>query len=199
MLARLLLEVVHELLEPPASELEELAALSPHDDEQSTLAAADERHERREIELPPHLGVIGYRFGQGQRAPDVVEAVGEDGEAVRPLSRELAVEEITNPLEVGLQSLALIVIQVAAIGAISFGRLVEERVQPRRRIAARRCDTWIEVEVETDGAAFFRLEAGKITELVPGDRSRQESPEVLSERHATYTNRNTRLVDFVYY
>jgi hypothetical protein len=69
------------------------------------------------------------------------------------------------------------VCELAAVRAVAPRRLVQQGPQASARITGRGRDARIEIEVEADRAALFRLESGKIAKFVPGDRSRQGSLE----------------------
>jgi thioredoxin reductase (NADPH) len=169
----LILGVVDEFLEPAAPETEELASLTADDDHESPLAAADERHERRQVERAPDLDLVAHRLGEVERPPHVVEARREDRKAPGALACELPLVVVLDAREVGFQRLPLVVGEVAPIRPIAFGGLVEQRVEPSRGIPSGRRNARIEIEVETDGAALLGLEGGEIAQLVRGDRSRQ--------------------------
>jgi thioredoxin reductase (NADPH) len=77
--------------------------------------------------------------------------------------------------------------ELPAVRSVSPPRLVEKRVETGRRVGRRRRQSRIEIEIEAHGAALLGLESGEIAEFLPGDRSRQGLPRVLSERLPTYT------------
>ena len=181
------LGVIRDLLESTGMQAVELAALSSDDDHQRAFPPADEGNERRQIELAPDLGVVRDRLGQRQGSPDVVEARAEDRQSMCAVAGELALVVLANAVEIGPQAKTLIVGELAAVGSIAPACLVEKRMKTRRRVGRRRRHAGIEIEIEAHGAALLGLESGKIAEFVPGDRSRQRLPRVLSERGATYT------------
>jgi hypothetical protein len=190
-LSRLFLGVIGDFLEPSAPQSVELAALTAHDDDKCAFTASHERHEGRQIELPSHFHLIRNCLGQRQRPPDVVEAGAEDREAVGPVAGELALVVLPNAVEVVLHAQSLVMRELTAVGAVAFPSLVEERVQAGYCVRGRRRVARIEVEVQADCTALLGLEPCEITEFVPGDRSRQGSPAVLSGRLATYTMEHT--------
>jgi len=186
-LPRLVLGVIRDLLESAGMEAVELAALSPDDDHQRAFPPADEGNERREIERAPHLGVVRDRLGQRERPPDVVEAGAEDRQPVGAVARELTLVVLADAVEVGPEADSLVVSELPAVRSVSPARLVEKRVEAGRGVARRRRQTRIEIEIEAHGAALLGLESGEIAQFLPGDRSRQGLPRVLSERLPTYT------------
>ena len=97
------LGAVDDLLELSGAQPEQLTALAPDDRDDRAVPAPDERHERREVELAPDAHLVGDRLGQREHAPDVVEAGDEDREPLGPVARELVLEVVGDPLEVGLQ------------------------------------------------------------------------------------------------
>jgi thioredoxin reductase (NADPH) len=186
-LPRLVLRVILDLLESAGMQAVELAALSSDDDHQRAFPPTDEGNKRREIELAPHLGVVRDRLGQREWPPDVVEAGAEDRQTVRAVARELALVVLADPIEVSLEADALVMSELPAVRSVSPPRLVEKRVETGRRVGRRRRQSRIEIEIEAHGAALLGLESGEIAEFLPGDRSRQGLPRVLSERLPTYT------------
>jgi len=186
-LPRLVLGVILDFLESAGVQAVELAALSSDNDHQGAFPAPDEGNERREIELAPHLGVVPDRLGQRERPPDVVEARTEDRQPVRAVAPELALVVLADAVEVGPEADSLVVSELAAVRSVSPARLVEKGVETGCGVGRRRRQARIEIEIEAHGAALLGLESGEIAELVPGDRSRQRLPRVLSERLATYT------------
>jgi thioredoxin reductase (NADPH) len=169
----LLLRVVDELLEPAAPETVELSQLTPDDDHHGPLTATDERNERRQVQRPTDLDVVAHGLGEIERPPDVVEAGSEDRQASRPLAHELPFVVVLDAREVRLQTLPLVVAEVASVCPVPLGGLVKQRVEPGGGIPGGRRHARIEVEVETDGAAFLGFEGGEIAQLVRSDRSRQ--------------------------
>jgi thioredoxin reductase (NADPH) len=186
-LPRLVLGVVRDFLESTGMQAVELAALSSHDDDQRAFPTTDEGNERREIELPPHLGVVRDRLGQRKRPPHVVEPGAEDRQSMSAVARELALVVLADAIEVGPEADSLVVSELAAVRPVSPARLIEKRVEAGRGVGRRRRKTRIEIEIEAHGAALLGLESGEIAEFVPGDRSRQGLPRSFSERLATYT------------
>ena len=186
-LPRLVLRVILDLLESAGMQAVELAALSSDDDHQRAFPPTDEGNERREIELAPHLGVVRDRLGQREWPPDVVEAGAKDRQTVCAIARELALVVLADAVEVSLEADALVMSELPAVRSVSPPRLVEKRVETGRRVGRRRRQSRIEIEIEAHGAALLGLESGEIAEFLPGDRSRQGLPRVLSERLPTYT------------
>src|SRR5204863_10117167 len=111
----LLVELLDELLELPGAQTVELAALAADDRDQRPLAAADERHERREVERVTDPHEIRHALAQRQRVPDVVGPGAEDGETVRALAAELVLEELAHPRSVVPNSLLLLVGELGAV------------------------------------------------------------------------------------
>src|SRR6187549_3584691 len=128
--AGLLFGVVREILESSPAQAVEMTELAAYDDHEGPLTAPDQRHERSQVERAADLHLVLHSFGEGQRPPDVVEAGGEDGEPVRPVALELAFVEGANALEIVPQPDALVVRQVAPVGAVSPCPFVEKRMQP---------------------------------------------------------------------
>jgi thioredoxin reductase (NADPH) len=183
----LILGVIRDLLESAGMQTVELAALASDEDNQCALSPADEGDERREIELPPHLGVVRNRLGQRKGPPDVVEAGAENRQSVSAVAREFALVVLADAIEISLEADALVVSELPAVCSVSPARLVEKRVEAGRGVGRRRRQTRIKIEIEAHGAALLRLESGEIAEFLPGDRSCQRLSRVLSERRATYT------------
>ena len=107
-----LVELVDELLEPAGAQDVDGSALTADDRDQRSVAAADERDERREVELAANGDLVGHRIAQRQCPPCVVEPGAEDGDAARAVSVEVALKEVANPDEIGSESLALLVGQL---------------------------------------------------------------------------------------
>src|SRR5919201_5862850 len=113
--SRRLVVPAHDLLETACPQLVDVAPLAADGGHQRTLAAADERHERREVELPPRSDAIVDALAQRQGPPDVVEPGGEDREPVRAVAVELLLEVVGDPGEVGLERLPLLVRELAPL------------------------------------------------------------------------------------
>jgi thioredoxin reductase (NADPH) len=186
-LPRLLLRVICDRLETPGMQTVELSQFAAQGHHQRALSPPDEGDERGEIELASHLCFVAHRLGQRERPPEVVETRAEDRQPMGALPRELPLVEGADAVEVGLETQALVMGELAAIGSVAPAYLVEERVEARRRIARRRREARIEIQIDAHGAALLGLEGGEIAEFFPGNRSRQRLPKVLSERPATYT------------
>ena len=107
-----LVELVDQLLEPAGAQDVDGSPLTADNRDQRSVAAADERDERREVELPADGDLVGHRIAQRQRPPCVVESGAEDGDAAGAVSVEVALKEVANPDEIGSESLALLVGQL---------------------------------------------------------------------------------------
>ena len=173
---RLLLRVVGEVLEPSAAEPVEAPLLAAHDEDEGTLAPADQRHEWGEVEALAHTNVVRNDLSERERPPDVVEPGAEDGQPVGALPLELRLEVAPDALEVVAQGEPLLVRQLALVGPVILGRLVQQRVQARVCVPGRMKETGIEVEIEADRNPLLGLETGEIAQLVPGDGSCHRSP-----------------------
>jgi hypothetical protein len=115
--ARLLLAQVRVPLEPAGPEPVDAPPLTVHDRHERAVSAADERRQRRQVEIALDLDPVWNGFGELQRDPDVVETRAEEGEPVRAVALELLLEVALDPLEVALERLLLGVAQLAA-GAV---------------------------------------------------------------------------------
>ena len=133
------------------------------------MTAPEQRNERRKQEVVGDARRIGHGRRQRQHAPDVVQPGGEHGEAVSAVPVELAVEELPEPLEVGLQPAADLVGQVGPRRAVRLRREVEQRMNPRRRVPGGRRAAGIEVEIEADRAAVLGPERRELTQTVEAD------------------------------
>jgi hypothetical protein len=161
----LLLEEVGDLLQPSCTETVEAALLARNHGYDRALSAADQRHERRQVELAADLELVRHRFAQRERLPDVVEARAEHREPMRAVPFELVVEEGSDPPEVRLQSQADLVCVVRAV--VLLLPLVEERVDSRLGVSGRRSDPGIEIDVEADGTAFLGSKTSELPECIP--------------------------------
>jgi hypothetical protein len=159
----LLLGVISKILEAASAQAVEMAELAADHDDERPLAAPDQRHERSQVQHAADLDLILHGFGERQGPPDVVEAGRKDGEALRPVALELVCVVGADALEIVLQPEALVVRQVAPVGAIPLGGLVEQRVQPRDGVTRRGRHARIEAQVEADRAALLRLEARQVS------------------------------------
>ena len=141
-LARLLLREVGDLLELPGAQPVEEAQLAADVRNDRALAAADERDERREVEVAPDLDLVRHGLAERQRLPDVVEPGAEHRDAVGAVPVELLAEEVLDPLEVLAQPDPLLVGLVTAVGAVRLRALVDEGVDAslHRRPWASRSD-----------------------------------------------------------
>ena len=167
-LARLLLREVGDLLELPGAQPVEEAQLAADVRNDGALAAADERDERREVEVAPDLDLVRHGLAERQCLPDVVEPGAEHRDAVGAVPVELLAEEVLDPLEVLAQPDPLLVGLVTSVGAVRLRALVDEGVDARRCIAGRGRVARMEVEVEADRAALRSSESGELPQRVPG-------------------------------
>ena len=133
MLAGLVLRAIDDRLEPAGVEPEELPALPPDDRDERALAATDQRNQRREEQDALDLDGVRDRLRQRQRAPEVVQLGGEDGEAVRTVADELLLDVVLDVLEIRLQALPLLAGQLAPVQLL--GRVAEQRVDASRGVA----------------------------------------------------------------
>jgi hypothetical protein len=125
-LARLLLGVVGQILEPASAQAVEVPPLATDHDDEGALPAPDERYERSQVEPSPDVDLVRNGFGEGKGPPDVVEPGGEDCEAVRPVPLELAFVKGADPLEISPEPDALVVRHITPVGAVPFRGFVEE-------------------------------------------------------------------------
>ena len=88
-LAGLLLVVVGNVLEAGLRAAGRTALLAADHRDERALAAAHERGERRQVELPADLDLVGDRLGQQRRRQEVVEAGAEEREPVSSVAAEL--------------------------------------------------------------------------------------------------------------
>src|SRR5919197_1975368 len=168
----LLVELLDELLEPAGPEPIELSPLPPDDGDQRPFAAADERHQRREVERAPDANEIRHALAQRQRLPDVVEPRAEDGVTTRALAAELLRKERAQTGGVSSKTLLLLVRQLGPVGRLGAHDLVDEGVHAARRVARGRRDARIEVEVEADRASVRGAERREIAQALPGHSRR---------------------------
>src|SRR6266487_3679331 len=87
--ARRVVVLFDDLFEPPGPEPVEFAALAADEGDQHAVVTADERHERREVELEVDQGKVGNALAESERVPRAVETVAEHREPVRALAAEL--------------------------------------------------------------------------------------------------------------
>ena len=161
---------VHDLFQPSRVEAEQLSALTADEGDERSLAAADERNERREVELPANPDAIGHRLDQGARPPDVVHSGREDCDAVRPVALELVGEVVPDPREVLLERDPLVMREPSVVRLGMALALREQRAHPGRSVAGGRSRLRIEVEVEADRATLLRPELRELAEPVPAHR-----------------------------
>ncbi len=168
MLARDLLGLVENLLEASGAQTEKLATLTSDDGDDRTFTAADERHERGEVEVATDADPVGYRVDQRARPPHVVEAGREEHEPVRPISVEVVLEVLADSLEVGLEAATLVVRQATVVRARAPLCLREEGVEARVRVPGRRHDARVEIDVQADRTALLGAEIRQLAEPLPG-------------------------------
>ena len=124
--ARGLLGLVGDLHELRVLQPEQLPTLATDDRDDRPVSAPEQRHQGSEIELARDPGLVRDRVGKWQRTPGVVEAGEEDGDALSAVPGELVLEVIGDPLEVGFQPDALLVREVARVGALAALGLVDQ-------------------------------------------------------------------------
>ena len=117
--------LVGDLVQPAGPQAIELTSLTTDDRDDRSFTAADERHERREMELSADPDAVGNRLDERARPPDVVEAGGEDREPVGAVADEVVLEEVADAREVLLQ-------RQRAARASSRGCSPRPCVRPRR-------------------------------------------------------------------
>ena len=161
---------VHDLFQPSRVEPEQLPALAAHEGDDRALAAADERNERREVELPADPDAVGHRLDQRARPPDVVHSGREDRDAVRPVALELVGEVVPDPAEVLLERDPLVMREPPVVRLGMALAVREQRADPGRGVAGGRSRLRVEVEVEADRAPLLRPELRELAEPVPAHR-----------------------------
>jgi hypothetical protein len=147
-----------------------LPALAAEERDDRALAAADERDERREVELPADPDAVGHRLDQRARPPDVVHSGREDRDAVRTIALELVGEVVADPREVVLQRDPLVMREPPVVRLRMALAVGEQRTHPGRGVAGGRSRLRIEVEVEADRATLLRPELRELAEPVPAHR-----------------------------
>ena len=153
-----LVAAVDDLVEPARAQPEELAALAPDEGDDRALAAADERHERRDVELLADVDPSGTARSERDRPPDVVKACGEDGQPLRAVAIELVREALADTLEVLLERDALVVCQAVTVDPQVALALVEQRADSGVDVVRGRRLARVEVDVEADRAPVLRPE-----------------------------------------
>ena len=161
---------VGDLDEAAAVEPVHLAALAADGSDERVPGAAREPRERRKVELCLELHLVGDGIRQRDRAPEVVERRGEDGDAAHPLTLEAVVEPLRDPLDVALQTLPLLVGEGGLALVEHPLRLRQQRIHARLDVLRRRHLARVEVHVEADRASLLGAEAGQLSQLLPGDR-----------------------------
>ena len=173
MLPRLLVVVLDELLEPAAAQSVQVPLFATDDRNDRAVGATHERHQWCQLEVPADLHLVRDRLRQGKRAPEVVEPGREDRQATGAVALEVVVEPTGDALPVRFQRAPLLVREVLAL---RLRRGSEERVHPSLRIACGRNVAWVEVHVETGGAAVLGAEARKLPQKGPGHRASHTPP-----------------------
>ena len=173
---RLFLGEIGQRLEPSARQPEEQAALAVDHGDDRALAAAQQRHQRLEVEVGPDVNAVRHAVAQRARAPERVEPGGEDGEALDARAVEVVREVAADALEVGLNPALLVVGEVAPAAEGRLVRLVQKRVDLRRRARRRARHLGLEAEEEADRQAILSPESGQLPEPVPCDRTRHSVP-----------------------
>src|SRR3954454_14258151 len=166
--ARHLIRLVRYLDELGAAQAEDLAPFAA-DDRDERAVTADERNQRRHIALPADRHVVDAATRQRERAPEVLEGRGEDGDAARAVALEALVEPPPDPHEVRLERLPLAVGQhgLPLLGeALGLGKL---GVDPRLGRSRGRSVAGLEIDVEADRAPAFCAESRQLAKLLPGD------------------------------
>ena len=158
---------VGDLSEPPGGQSEQVAPFAADDRDDRAFSSADERHERRQVELPADVDLVRHRLDERTRTPDVVEPGREDREPLRAVAVELALEVLADPVEVGLQRNSLVVRQAAAVGSRVPFSLPEQRAHSSVGIAGRRHDARVEIEIQADRTALLSAELRQLAEPVP--------------------------------
>jgi hypothetical protein len=155
-------------VEPAVAQAVDLATLAVDDRDECAVSLAHERDEWSEVKLGRNPHRVGNRAGERERLPQVVQPGREDGQPANSLPVEVLVEVTADPLEVRLQTLALVVGELGPppAGVLS---LVEERVGANGDVPGRRSDLRIEVEVEADRASGAGAERGQLPQLLPTD------------------------------
>jgi len=169
-------ELVDELLELPAPQAEQVAALAPDEHDERALAPADERDQRGKRERVTDLDDVGHTRAQRQRLPEVVERRAEDRQPSRPIAVEVLFEERPQALHVAAQAFLLLVVELGPPRRLGALDLVDQRVHASRQVGRRRRRAGVEVEVETDRAAILRPKAREIAETVPRHCRSHEKP-----------------------
>ena len=96
--ARLLVEQLLEFLQPPVRQAIEVAALPADGRNDHAVAAADEGHQRGEVERLADLDEIGHALAQGQRHPESIEPCAKESKPVGAVATELRLEVVAQAL-----------------------------------------------------------------------------------------------------
>src|SRR4051794_2807118 len=161
---------VDDLVEASGPEPEELAPLAADDCDERPIAAPDQRHERRKMELPADPDAVRHRLDQGAGLPHVVEARGKEREPVRPVAIELVREPLADPLEIALERDALVVGE-AAVRVLGVALAVaQERTDPRGGVARRRSRARVQIDVQADRTALLGPERSQRAKPIPAHR-----------------------------
>src|SRR2546421_1807885 len=123
--------LLDDLFEPPGAEPVEVASFAADEGDEHAVVAADERHERREVELEVDQGKIGHAIAEGERVPRAVDAVAEDREPARALAAELVLEEGPEPVEIGAHAFFLLARDIRLVRRLPAADPVEERIDAR--------------------------------------------------------------------
>src|SRR5919201_5316545 len=167
-LSRLLVELLHDLVQPAVAQPEQLPLLASDHGDDRAVRTGDERYQRCQVEVAADTDAVGNPLEQRQGRPEVVVARREDRQAPGPVTLEIVVEPARDALEVALQARASIVREVRPLRLL---RRREQRVHSRLRVAGRRHLRWIEVDVDADRAAVLGAEPRELAELYPGHRT----------------------------
>ena len=98
------LGAIRDLLKPAAAKLEHASLLASDSGDDDTVPATEQRHERRDQEIVRDSCGVRNRRRQRQDTPDVVRPGREHGQPAGAVPVEPAVEVLSQPLEVFLQS-----------------------------------------------------------------------------------------------
>src|SRR5207248_5960516 len=128
--ARDVVRPVRDLDEPARHEPEHLAALAADGRDEDVVTAPDDSRQRREIQLVADLHVVDDGLADLDRAPEVVEAVGEDGQPANAVTVEVGAEPATDPLDVPAQGRPALVVEPGAAALQPPLGLAEQRADP---------------------------------------------------------------------
>ena len=171
-----LVGAVSDLYQVSRMQAVEPALLSADHGNERAVGPADERHQRRKVELGAHADGVGHALRKRQHAPEGVEPGGEHRHARGAVAVELALEVVLQALEVGQQRLPALVSETCASVSLGLRALVEECVDARPDIADVRSDARAQIDVEADHATPGCPHRRQLTKDVPADRGRCHSP-----------------------